>query len=248
MAAAGPSEDADEDEDARLILLDSSMDDDAAAASLRSADAEAVVRSEEADAPDARLTRALVASRCLPPAFLDDADDDDVAAAVDALTHVHLDRARIASLLDEADDGVGPSRALPLRAAPSFALVASLHLQRNRLTTTRGIDDTRTPVLRFLTLEGNDLIDLDGLRTLRRLMFLDVSNNARLDASEAVLLAAPASTRFLKTAGCASSSYTGSHTIPFAWWTSILKDLTSPPSSRYHSSFTRAFLSMTSFV
>lgn len=234
MAAAGPSEDADEDEDARLILLDSSMDDDAAAASLRS-DAEAVVRSEEADAPDARLTRALVASRCLPPAFLDDADDDDVAAAVDALTHVHLDRARIASLLDEADDGVGPSRALPLRAAPSFALVASLHLQRNRLTTTRGIDDTRTPVLRFLTLEGNDLIDLDGLRTLRRLMFLDVSNNARLDASEAVLLAAPASTRFLKTAGCASSSYTGSHTIPFAWWTSILKDFRrrlSPPTPR----------------
>ena len=88
----------------------------------------------------------------------------------------------------------------------SFANVTALYLQRNRLTSTEGIDGTTLPKLRFLALKGNALVSIATLGTLRKLALLDLSENVPLAALDELVGALPSSVRYLTCVGCGCAS------------------------------------------
>ena len=172
----------DEDEDA-------SMD----AGGIDAEDVAALLDEREAAAPDEPLSLATVARRNLPDDFLELAEPEAIARAVAKLDQVRLDRCRLASFVG--------GMSVEVRVA-SFANVTALYLQRNRLTSTRGVDGTTLPRLRFLALQGNRLRAVAELGTLPNLALLDLSENPRLGRLDELVASMPSSMRFLRCVGC----------------------------------------------
>ena len=104
-----------------------------------------------------------------------------------------MDRCRLASFVG--------GMSVEVRKA-SFANVTALYLQRNRLTSTRGVDGATLPRLRFLALQGNRLRAVAELGTLPNLALLDLSENPHLGRLDELVASMPSSMRFLRCVGC----------------------------------------------
>ena len=184
------------DDDA--VSFSSDVDEPGLDADIDADDIAALLDEREAAAPDEPLALATVARRNLPDDFLHLAGPEDIARAVAKLDQVRLDRCRLASF-------TGPGMSIETRRA-SFANVTALYLQRNRLTSTEGIDGTTLPKLRFLALQGNALVSIATLGTLRRLALLDLSENVPLAALDELVGSLPSSVRYLTCVGCGCAS------------------------------------------
>ena len=184
------------DDDA--VSFSSDVDEPGLDADIDADDIAALLDEREAAAPDEPLALATVARRNLPDDFLHLAGPEDIARAVAKLDQVRLDRCRLASF-------AGPGMSIETRRA-SFANVTALYLQRNRLTSTEGIDGTTLPKLRFLALQGNALVSIATLGTLRRLALLDLSENVPLAALDELVGSLPSSVRYLTCVGCGCAS------------------------------------------
>ena len=184
------------DDDA--VSFSSDVDEPGLDADIDADDIAALLDEREAAAPDEPLALATVARRNLPDDFLHLAGPEDIARAVAKLDQVRLDRCRLASF-------AGPGMFIETRRA-SFANVTALYLQRNRLTSTEGIDGTTLPKLHFLALQGNALVSIATLGTLRRLALLDLSENVPLAALDELVGALPLSVRYLTCVGCGCAS------------------------------------------
>ena len=184
------------DDDA--VSFSSDVDEPGLDADIDADDIAALLDEREAAAPDEPLALATVAKRNLPDDFLHLAGPEDIARAVAKLDQVRLDRCRLASF-------AGPGMSIETRRA-SFANVTALYLQRNRLTSTEGIDGTTLPKLRFLALQGNALVSIATLGTLRKLALLDLSENVPLAALDELVGALPSSVRYLTCVGCGCAS------------------------------------------
>ena len=184
------------DDDA--VSFSSDVDESGLDADIDADDIAALLDEREAAAPDEPLALATVARRNLPDDFLHLAGPEDIARAVAKLDQVRLDRCRLASF-------TGPGMSIETRRA-SFANVTALYLQRNRLTSTEGIDGTTLPKLRFLALQGNALVSIATLGTLRRLALLDLSENVPLAALDELVGSLPSSVRYLTCVGCGCAS------------------------------------------
>lgn len=100
----------------------------------------ALIEDAELEQQDEELSFALIAKRNLPEDFLAETDAEGIARAVAGLTHVHLDRCRLARL----GGGDGPRGVNdPFLVANAMRNVTSLYLQYNRLTSTVGISSVR---------------------------------------------------------------------------------------------------------
>ena len=168
---------------------DASMD----AGGIDAEDVAALLDEREAAAPDEPLSLATVARRNLPDDFLELAEPEAIARAVAKLDQVRLDRCRLASFVG--------GMSVEVRKA-SFANVTALYLQRNRLTSTRGVDGATLPRLRFLALQGNRLRAVAELGTLPNLALLDLSENPHLGRLDELVASMPSSMRFLRCVGC----------------------------------------------
>ena len=168
---------------------DASMD----AGGIDAEDVAALLDEREAAAPDEPLSLATVARRNLPDDFLELAEPEAIARAVAKLDQVRLDRCRLASFVG--------GMSVEVRKA-SFANVTALYLQRNRLTSTRGVDGETLPRLRFLELQGNRIRAVAELGTLPNLALLDLSENPRLSRLDELVSSMPPSMRFLSCVGC----------------------------------------------
>jgi len=168
---------------------DASMD----AGGIDAEDVAAILDEREAAAPDEPLSLATVARRNLPDDFLELAEPEAIARAVAKLDQVRLDRCRLASFVG--------GMSVEVRRA-SFANVTALYLQRNRLTSTRGVDGATLPRLRFLALQGNRLRAVAELGTLPNLALLDLSENPHLGRLDELVASMPSSMRFLRCVGC----------------------------------------------
>ena len=184
------------DDDA--VSFSSDVDEPGLDADIDADDIAALLDERESAAPDEPLALATVAKRNLPDDFLHLAGPEDIARAVAKLDQVRLDRCRLASF-------TGPGMSIETRRA-SFANVTALYLQRNRLTSTEGIDGTTLPKLRFLALQGNALVSIATLGTLRRLALLDLSENVPLAALDELVGSLPSSVRYLTCVGCGCAS------------------------------------------
>ena len=184
------------DDDA--VSFSSDVDEPGLDADIDADDIAALLDEREAAAPDEPLALATVARRNLPDDFLHLAGPEDIARAVAKLDQVRLDRCRLASF-------AGPGMSIETRRA-SFANVTALYLQRNRLTSTEGIDGTTLPKLRFLALQGNALVSIATLETLRKLALLDLSDNVPLAALDELVGSLPSSVRYLTCVGCGCAS------------------------------------------
>ena len=184
------------DDDA--VSFSSDVDEPGLDADIDADDIAALLDEREAAAPDEPLALATVARRNLPDDFLHLAGPEDIARAVAKLDQVRLDRCRLASF-------AGPGMSIETRRA-SFANVTALYLQRNRLTSTEGIDGTTLPKLRFLALQGNALVSIATLGTLRKLALLDLSDNVPLAALDELVGSLPSSVRYLTCVGCGCAS------------------------------------------
>ncbi len=187
-AAPGMRED-----DAVSFSGDEDGDESMDAGGIDAEDVAALLDEREAAAPDEPLSLATVARRNLPDDFLELAEPEAIARAVAKLDQVRLDRCRLASFVG--------GMSVEVRRA-SFANVTALYLQRNRLTSTRGVDGETLPRLRFLALQGNSLRAVAELGTLPNLALLDLSENPRLSRLDELVSSMPSSMRFLSCVGC----------------------------------------------
>ena len=77
----------------------------------------ALIEDAELEQQDEELSFALIARRNLPEDFLAETDADGIASAVAGLTHVHLDRCRLARL-----GGGGGGETRPIQLTPRHVL------------------------------------------------------------------------------------------------------------------------------
>ena len=181
------------EDDAVSFSGDEDGDESMDAGGIDAEDVAALLDEREAAAPDEPLSLATVARRNLPDDFLELAEPEAIARAVAKLDQVRLDRCRLASFVG--------GMSVEVRRA-SFANVTALYLQRNRLTSTRGVDGETLPRLRFLALQGNSLRAVAELGTLPNLALLDLSENPRLSRLDELVSSMPSSMRFLSCVGC----------------------------------------------
>ena len=181
------------EDDAVSFSGDENGDESMDAGGIDAEDVAALLDEREAAAPDEPLSLATVARRNLPDDFLELAEPEAIARAVAKLDQVRLDRCRLASFVG--------GMSVEVRRA-SFANVTALYLQRNRLTSTRGVDGETLPRLRFLALQGNSLRAVAELGTLPNLALLDLSENPRLSRLDELVSSMPSSMRFLSCVGC----------------------------------------------
>ena len=181
------------EDDAVSFSGDEDGDESMDAGGIDAEDVAALLDEREAAAPDEPLSLATVARRNLPDDFLELAEPEAIARAVAKLDQVRLDRCRLASFVG--------GMSVEVRRA-SFANVTALYLQRNRLTSTRGVDGETLPRLRFLALQGNSLRAVAELGTLPNLALLDLSENPRLSRLDELVSSMPPSMRFLSCVGC----------------------------------------------
>lgn len=181
------------EDDAVSFSGDEDADESMDAGGIDAEDVAALLDEREAAAPDEPLSLATVARRNLPDDFLELAEPEAIARAVAKLDQVRLDRCRLASFVG--------GMSVEVRRA-SFANVTALYLQRNRLTSTRGVDGETLPRLRFLALQGNRLRAVAELGTLPNLALLDLSENPRLSRLDELVSSMPPSMRFLSCVGC----------------------------------------------
>ena len=181
------------EDDAVSFSGDEDGDESMDAGGIDAEDVAALLDEREAAAPDEPLSLATVARRNLPDDFLELAEPEAIARAVAKLDQVRLDRCRLASFVG--------GMSVEVRRA-SFANVTALYLQRNRLTSTRGVDGETLPRLRFLALQGNRLRAVAELGTLPNLALLDLSENPRLSRLDELVSSMPPSMRFLSCVGC----------------------------------------------
>ena len=181
------------EDDAVSFSGDENGDESMDAGGIDAEDVAALLDEREAAAPDEPLSLATVARRNLPDDFLELAEPEAIARAVAKLDQVRLDRCRLASFVG--------GMSVEVRRA-SFANVTALYLQRNRLTSTRGVDGETLPRLRFLALQGNRLRAVAELGTLPNLALLDLSENPRLSRLDELVSSMPPSMRFLSCVGC----------------------------------------------
>lgn len=181
------------EDDAVSFSGDEDGDESMDAGGIDAEDVAALLDEREAAAPDEPLSLATVARRNLPDDFLELAEPEAIVRAVAKLDQVRLDRCRLASFVG--------GMSVEVRRA-SFANVTALYLQRNRLTSTRGVDGETLPRLRFLALQGNSLRAVAELGTLPNLALLDLSENPRLSRLDELVSSMPSSMRFLSCVGC----------------------------------------------
>ena len=181
------------EDDAVSFSGDEDGDESMDAGGIDAEDVAALLDEREAAAPDEPLSLATIARRNLPDDFLELAEPEAIARAVAKLDQVRLDRCRLASFVG--------GMSVEVRRA-SFANVTALYLQRNRLTSTRGVDGETLPRLRFLALQGNRLRAVAELGTLPNLALLDLSENPRLSRLDELVSSMPSSMRFLSCVGC----------------------------------------------
>ena len=191
--AAGDAKTGLREDDAVSFSGDEDGDESIDAGGIDAEDVAALLDEREAAAPDEPISLATVARRNLPDDFLELAEPEAIARAVAKLDQVRLDRCRLASFVG--------GMSVEVRRA-SFAHVTALYLQRNRLTSTRGVDGATLPRLRFLALQGNRLRAVHELGTLPNLALLDLSENPHLSRLDELVASMPSSMRFLRCVGC----------------------------------------------
>ena len=214
------------------------VDLDALEADIAGISLDALVESDSEDSSDGLedepldlvLDLPLLCAKNVPADLLKDDDEspETLLAHVAKLDTIRLDRCGLThlGLVGEVDGAISldipPTFTTPLSWTQN---ITSLYLQHNKLCSLRDtVNDTTTPLLRFLCLQNNQLNDdhegttgiqsegttrnrkqlgqpsphpLRGLETLRNLKFLDCSKNEKLKNVVLLLLCLPDSLVFL---------------------------------------------------
>ncbi|GBG66488.1 hypothetical protein CBR_g63070 [Chara braunii] len=134
--------------------------------------------------PSTNITMAMIIDRSFAEDFIDQNPIEDVELAVSKLTHLELDREKIARI-----DGA---------LLPLLPNLTNLYLQHNLLESIKPLEAAVN--LRFLTVSSNRLREIEGMLALKNLMFLDVSYN-QIQALDPATNGLPLSLRFLDTRG-----------------------------------------------